>query len=305
MASFLTTLGRIIRSVTGIKDLSLFRKNVVSRTGRVFYRRKYTADDLVAVMKQMGMTRGSLVCIHASMKQFYNYVGTPDDLIDAILSVIGEEGTLVMPAYPVDVRACEENRCVFDIRNTPTGGGLLAETFRLRLGVKRSINVRHSACAYGPLADYLLSEHYLSETVWDERSPYYRMCEKGALIFSLGLPYSFIGTFDHCVESLLRREYPYYAQFFTPDKHEFHYIDVNGALSSYMAFGVARIDRRTHESRVFSHFDKRFFQTRYLSNLRIRVCYGDYCLKRMLELGRRGITIYYVPSPNKYKFTDV
>ena len=39
-----------------------------------------------------------------------------------------------------------------------------------------------------------------------------------------------------------------------------------------------------------------------ISNLLINVFYAAPCLEKMLELGRRGITMYYVPSPKKYKF---
>jgi aminoglycoside 3-N-acetyltransferase len=32
------------------------------------------------------------------------------------------------------------------------------------------------------------------------------------------------------------------------------------------------------------------------------VFYANPCLKKMVELGRKGITMYYVPSPKKYTF---
>lgn len=44
------------------------------------------------------------------------------------------------------------------------------------------------------------------------------------------------------------------------------------------------------------------FRKRRLSNLLIKEFDSKACLQKMLDLGRRGITMYYVPSPKKYKF---
>lgn len=79
--SYLTTLGIIFKKITGIKDISLFRKNLHKRIGKLWYHKKYTADDIIAVMCQLGMKTGSIICIHASMKEFYNYQGTAEELI--------------------------------------------------------------------------------------------------------------------------------------------------------------------------------------------------------------------------------
>ena len=46
------------------------------------------------------MVKGSTVCIHAAMKEFYNYQGTTEELIHKVMDVITSEGTLMMPAYP-------------------------------------------------------------------------------------------------------------------------------------------------------------------------------------------------------------
>ena len=153
--SFLTKVGLFVKRMTGIKDISAFRKDVKKVVGSIIYHKKYNADDVVRVMHDMGMKKGSVVCIHAAMKEFYNYRGTAQELIEKILNVITPEGTLLMPAYPKP--ACMfDDSFVFDINNTPTSAGFLAETFRKCPGVLRSINVQHSVCAWGKHSEWLI-----------------------------------------------------------------------------------------------------------------------------------------------------
>ncbi|NOU59222.1 AAC(3) family N-acetyltransferase [Marinifilum caeruleilacunae] len=296
--SLYTKVGKVVKKIFGIEDFSLFRKNVHKRLGMIFYHKKYTADDIITVMKEMGMKRGSLVCIHASMKEFYNYSGTTEELIDKILETIGGSGTLVMPAFP-DVRLFSDTY-IFDPINDKTGAGYLAEVFRKYKGVQRSINVQSSVCAIGPLTDYLCNDHHKSRDCWDTSSPWYRLCEKDGLIFNLGMPRNYISTFEHCVESILQYEHPYWAQFFTKEK-VYKYYDEDKNVQMYKSI-TSEIERRPHEPTIFKWLTKNDWAHSKISNLEIKVFYSKSCLNKMLNLGRLGVSLYWVPSSKKYIF---
>ena len=77
--SLYTEFGILIKRVTGIKDISLWRKNLKKKVGKLIYHKKYSAKDLVRLMQSVGMKEGSVVCIHSSMKEFYNYCGTAEE----------------------------------------------------------------------------------------------------------------------------------------------------------------------------------------------------------------------------------
>lgn len=297
--SLYTRIGSAVKSVTGIQDISLLRKNIHRDIGKIFYRKKYTAGDLLAVMQAMGLKRGSIVCIHASMKEFYNYTGTAVELIEGLLKIIGPEGTLAMPAFPA-YRYLRDPDYIFNPHRDQTGAGYLAETFRTYPGVKRSLNVQHAVCAIGKEADYLLKDHLDGHDCWDKTSPWYRLCELNALIFNLGMPRAYIGTFHHCVESLLRCEHPYWAQFFNKTQ-SYRYYDALGQIRTYST-RVSRLERRTRESKVTRFFTAEDWQIRKISNLEIKVFYSKPCLDKMVSLGRKGITVYYIPSPRNYTF---
>lgn len=297
--SLYTRMGRAVKAVTGIQDISLLRKNIHRDFGKIFYRKKYTAEDLLALMQTMGLRAGSVVCIHASMKEFYNYQGTAFELIDGLLRIIGPEGTLAMPAFP-PYRYLRDPAYIFHPERDKTGAGYLAETFRRYPGVKRSLNAQHAVCAIGKDADYLIKDHLHGEDGWDKKSPWYRLCELNALVFNLGMPRAYIGTFHHCVESLLRCEHPYWAQFFNEVK-SYRYYDAQGEIRTYFT-RISRLERRTRESKVTRFFTPEDWKIRKISNLEIKVFYSKPCLDKLVALGRKGITVYYVPSPRNYKF---
>lgn len=298
--SVYSKVGIIIKKIFGISDISLFRKEVHKNIGKLFYHKKYNAEDIVREMRKMGMHAGSVVCIHCSMKEFYNFRGKADDLINLILAEIGEEGTLMMPAF-VKICLTEDKNYVFDVKNDVTGAGFLAETFRKMPGVERSVNIHNSACAIGKYADYLVQDHHKSHDGWDENSPWFRMTELKGLVFNLGMPNSYIGSFDHCVESILQHEHPYWRQFFQKEK-EYKYYGNNGEMVSYVNYVSDDLDKRTHEKNVLKYFTEKEVQRSQLSNLKISCFYSHNALKKMIELGRKGITIYYVPSTEGYIF---
>lgn len=247
----------------------------------------------------MGMRSGSVICIHSSMKEFYNYKGTVTEIIDKILEVIGTEGTLIMPAFPKK-ELSEKEGYIFDLEKDPTGAGFLAEVFRKYPGVVRSANVQHSICAIGKYAEYLIKDHTKDHDCWGKLSPWYRMCELDAIVFNLGMPRNYIGTIHHCVESSLYNEFTYWAQFFTIKK-TFRYYNKKREVIEYQEY-MGNLDRRTREKTLFKHFSKKDWQIKKISNLEIKAFYTKSCMKKMIELGRRGISVYYVPSPHKFNF---
>ena len=299
--SIYTKVGIIIKRIFGIKDISLLRKNFKKRLGRMIYHRKYTAKELVSLMQDMGMKSGSIVCIHSSMKEFYNYVGSAEELIQDILDVLGPEGTLMMPAFPLPLKELDKRKdYIFDASKDSTCAGHLQEVFRKFPSVKRSFEVRHSVCAIGKYADYLTKDHHHCHDCWGEGSPWRRLCDMGGLVFNLGLERSFMGTFHHCVESTLQYEHPYWTQFFNTTR-TYRYYDKNAQVKSY-TIAESRIERRTYKNKVTRYFGSEDWSIRKISNLEVKVYYLEHCYPKMLDLARKGICVYYVPDPKKYTF---
>lgn len=300
-----------LKGLLGISDWTYQKKKIRKRIGRLFYREKYSAEDLIGKMASMGMKPGDVVFLHSSMMEFYNYRGTGEEFIEKLIAFLGPEGTLAMPAFPKSkltlFRSClaenyhADDPVRFDVRNTPTGAGYLPEVFRKMPGVKRSINIQHSVCAVGKWADYLTSEHHLSLTAWDEHSPYYKLTTLNAKVFSLGLP-DFVSTVIHCTESMLYGKYEYYNRFF--DKEiKYNYLDEDGNPGTH-SMRISFVER--HPNRKLYLVKKYFEPGQYvkgkISNLSIRLAYASYVYRRFTELAEQGIVMYSQPDPGKYSW---
>ena len=299
--SLYTSIGEVIKRLLCINDFSMTRKNIHKKIGKLIYHKKYSSMDLINVMQDMGLKKGSIICIHCSMKEFYNFTDSAEEFINDILNVIGPDGTLMMPSFP-SKKLINKPDYIFDKDKDPTGAGYLAETFRNFPNVKRSINVQHSVCAIGKYANYLIKDHHKCHDCWGEDSPWMRFCELGGITFNLGLPRSYMGTFHHCVESKLQYEYPYWALFFTKHKTYLYY-DNKRNICEYDTY-EGDIDRRTREKRVTRFFDAQDWSIRKVSNLEIKAFYTSHCFPKMLLLGRKGIGVYYIPSTKGYSFSD-
>lgn len=296
---YLFLKAQLIKRGLGIENYGAFKKKQKRKFSRIIYKEKYNAKDLIDVMKTMGMKKGSIVFIHSSMTEFYNYTGTSEELIERIIEEIGADGTLIMPAYPKIIKAAiHTDEVEFDINNTPSGAGYLTEIFRKYPGVLRSINIQQSVCAYGKLADYFVSEHHRSLTAWDEFSPYYKMSQMDAMVFAFGLPF-FLGTMIHCTESILRTKYLYFQMFFKVEKvYKYKDVDGNIGIQRYLTHDFAR--KRSKKKIIKQYFDKTQFHYFQLSNLRIEMVFSKYTLDLFLRLADSGITMYSIPSPKRY-----
>lgn len=285
-----------IKLYFNIRSKSLFINGIKRKFDKIYYKKIYNTVDLIKILKELGLRKGANIFIHSSWDEFYNFKGSPKEFIDAIISEIGENGTLLMPAYPLSPL---NNNHIIDIKRTPTGAGLIAEYFRRYPGVKRSINI-HSVCAYGPMANYFLDEHQFSNTCWDENSPYYKISLTNTLIFSFGLSNSYLPTSYHCSESILREKTPYFKQFFTKKINTRFKLDDNRIIEIESLTSDDDFERiytkRTVNRTIKRYFDKSKYMKTRISNLTISLYDANYLVNRMIELAKHGKTIYIKPK---------
>lgn len=279
-----------------IRSRDLLVKKYRRKVNKLFFKKKYDTQELIEVMKNMGLKKGSNVFIQSSWDEFYNYTGSIHDFISAVLIEIGKEGTLAMPALPFLIRSGN----IFDINRTPTQAGLIAESFRKFPGVKRSIN-SHSVCSIGPMSDYLLDEHQFSTTCWDLKSPYYKLSKINAIVFSFGLGKGFFGTMFHCQESILRDEIPYFLNFFQEEEIWKYRLQDNSIFEHVNLTTPVGFPRyyslKSFNKLVSRYFDRNEYKRTRLSNLTINMAKAEYSINRVIELGRIGITAYFYPNP--------
>lgn len=133
----------------------------------------------------LGISSGDTVLIHASFKSLGEFEGGAELFFEAFFEVLGEEGTLILPALSYD-SVTRENP-VFDINKTPSCVGFLTEYFRTSVsGVVRSLHATHSCCAKGRLAKEITKGHELDETPVGNNSPFSKLPRYNGKILMLG-----------------------------------------------------------------------------------------------------------------------
>ena len=157
-------------------------------------------DDLLA----SGLRRGGIVLVHSSLSSMGRVPGGPETVVRGILTALGPEGTLLMPALTYE-RVTREHP-FFDVLRTPSNVGAIPEHFRLRDGTRRSLHPTHSVCAVGPHTAALLDEHHLDRTPVGAHSPFRKVQDFGGQLLFLGCGLR-PNTSMHGVEELVEPPY--------------------------------------------------------------------------------------------------
>ncbi|MFB6817824.1 aminoglycoside N(3)-acetyltransferase [Streptomyces sp. NPDC056347] len=167
-----------------------------------------TRESIAADLRTLGLLPGETVLVHSSLSSLGWVCGGSATVVAALLDVLGEAGTLVVPAHSGDnsdpalwsnppvpqewwarIRASSP---AFDTRTTRTlGVGVVPETVRNWPGALRSSHPQTSFAAVGPRAAAIVAGH-ASDCRLGERSPLARLEEGAARVLLLG------AGFDSC-----------------------------------------------------------------------------------------------------------
>lgn len=164
-----------------------------------------TPENLASDFRKLGVQPGMTVIVHSSLRSLGWVAGGAVAVVQALMNVLTEQGTLVMPAHTGNYSdpATWQNPPVpqpwwqmiydampaFDPQVTPTYlMGAIAETFRTSPGVYRSNHPQASFSAWGRHAEYITSNHTLEYSL-GENSPLARIYDLDGWVLLLGVGY--------------------------------------------------------------------------------------------------------------------
>ena len=162
-----------------------------------------TRGSLVVDLLKLGVRPGSMLCVHSSFKSLGAVEGGADTVLCALLDLLGENGTLLFPAFTFGL--LHEPAPVFDYDNTPSCVGYLSERFRTAFATGRSIHLSHSYSACGKHAAELLT-HPEDTTPCGIDTPLAKLLLSGGDLLLLGCGMNTL-TAAHVVEEAA--EVPY------------------------------------------------------------------------------------------------
>ncbi|KGP92205.1 aminoglycoside 3-N-acetyltransferase [Pontibacillus chungwhensis BH030062] len=164
-----------------------------------------TRETLKNDLTNMGIEEGMTILVHSSLSEIGWTNGGAVAVVQALMDVITEQGTIVMPAQspvlsdpsewenpPVPEKwwqTIRDTMPAYDPVITPTlGMGSIVELFRTFPNVKRSDHPAVSFIAWGDRADAILSDHPLHNGLGEE-SPLGKLYNEGAYILFIGTGY--------------------------------------------------------------------------------------------------------------------
>jgi len=148
-----------------------------------------TKDDITQGLVNLGLKTGDLLMVHSSLSSIGFVEGGAKTIVDCLLDVLGNEGTLVVPTftYPSAVTDSVDEMWVFDPSSTNSGVGSITNEVIRRSSSRRSIHLWHSVSSIGPLSELIVSVGRSS--AWDFDSPMSWILSNGGSILLLGVPY--------------------------------------------------------------------------------------------------------------------
>jgi aminoglycoside 3-N-acetyltransferase len=252
-----------------------------------------TAEQLLSDLNRMGIKKGDNLMVHSSLSRIGYVEGGAETVIDVLLEAIGEEGTLMMPAFAHQTfsKYYLDGDPVFDVRNSPSKAGAITEAFRLRPGVQRSLHPTDSVCAFGPLAAYFTGTHFAQLTPYNKHSPYYKLALKKGKILNMGVTFNTGCTNLHTLEDAVDFKFPVYHE----KVYEVKMIDSGGqscSMKTKVHDPAYSVKRRPDE--LIPVFEKEGVVKRYpFGEAEVLLVDAEGLFEAMIRLyGSRGVTMY-------------
>ncbi len=164
-------------------------------------------SELIEGFQKAGVNLGDTLLVHSSYKSLGGVDGGPQAVIDALLTVLSPEGTLIMPTFNFNFNKGEP----WDVRTTPSQMGVLTELVRLNPRAKRVFHPFYSFAIIGKHADDLTRERYKSS--YERSSVFGKLRDLDGKIMIIGLDYTHSLTFVHHVEQMEGVDYRFIKAF--------------------------------------------------------------------------------------------
>jgi aminoglycoside 3-N-acetyltransferase len=162
-----------------------------------------TIATLTTELKQLGLKPGMVVLVHSSLSALGWVSGGAVAVVQALMQVVTETGTIVMPTHSRELsdprywenppvpkswwQTIRDTMPAFDPAYTPTRGmGKIVECFRTFPGVKRSYHPDVSLAAWGKHATEITKNHSLSYGC-GENSPLQKIYDLNGHVLLLGV----------------------------------------------------------------------------------------------------------------------
>ncbi|WP_218509427.1 AAC(3) family N-acetyltransferase [Variovorax sp. dw_308] len=195
-------------------------KGAVTAACLVDREKPITLPALSEAIREHGVARGDILIVHSSMQSLAPTGATPGEIIDLLLDVVGDDGTLVMPAIPKYREApigterisqdLSQSVWTYDVQRTPPWTGALPHKLMKRPGAVRSRFPLNTVVAFGQHARAMMA-HELGtpdSTPCGPNSAWAYCAKHNAKILMLGVDLAHSLTMIHVAEDCQEDNWP-------------------------------------------------------------------------------------------------
>lgn len=190
--------------------------------------REVTKEQIVSDLQRLGLKRGDLVNVKASLSSMGKVKGGAKTVIDAILEVIGEEGTLMSEAFISTFLfpLTKKQKSIVSSDALPTYAGAVAATMTKYPNSFRSLHPVQKFVAIGAKAKELMHNHTADTYAYD---PLRVMAEEKGVNLRIGGLDKVVGVgTTHVAIGLTRLRQKRF-------KRGIYYIDANGEKKLFVS----------------------------------------------------------------------
>ncbi len=206
----------------------------------------YDGAKLKARLRSAGVSESDTLLVHSNFKPDSGFQGTPLDLANALVELVGTRGNLLMVSLPFRGAAYDYLALgkQFSVRKTMSMMGLVTEMFRRRDGTLRSLHPTHPVLAYGKDAAWLVADHERCLYPCGAGSPFDKIRQSGGKLLFFDVSFQSI-TFFHHVEDLLKERIPF--PIYNDRLFSVPAVDANGGHHVIQTYAFSKEARRASD----------------------------------------------------------
>lgn len=269
-------------------------------------------------LEKAGIMNGDTILVHSASNKLFKGYSKPSektyrnileysfDVIDMLIELVGENGTLLMPTdAPGRPIICSKKGYIFNYKKTLSSRGLITELFRRRPDVIRSVHPFYNVSAWGKKSKDLIKDNEKSTPyVMDKNSPWYKLIVYNGKYIILGKDFE-VTSAVHILEDVMGDKYPrnifhekLYPLKYINELNELTQMDIKIHKSHWTDQSVVDFNDYLNEKYKYAEkvyvnrvplivFDAKKYYNAIYSEMEKDVCFCDFMAKNSKELFKK------------------
>jgi aminoglycoside 3-N-acetyltransferase len=210
----------IIRRVYWSKATQLIKNKLSINKSSINKSTIINLENIKNYLIKIGLKKGDILIVHSSFIPFEDSNISPFDIINTLLDLVGEDGTLVMPVIrchedykknkKIQYDNLEEVEFEYNVKRSPVRTGIIPFYMMNKKGAITSLLPFNTITAIGPESEQMIKDELLDEfpTPNGINSPWKYCTDRNALVISLGIDLTHSLTIFHTPEDVKNEDWP-------------------------------------------------------------------------------------------------